>query len=364
MLKWFISKEYNNKKYSKQDMHEIYLDHIKNNITSVLLILFVIAMFELSLIIRSIIKVNLERPDLLYRFVSYIALFLASMAGIIAMDNLRKNENEKTVKIALRYSYMYVFVIALWAVVMSAVDMPVGGSAIVFLTVFSILPIFFMVSPKYVIGLEVIFGIFLILHNRTIDRLHTEVGFEINMMVFIVTDAIGIIRVNYIMCSNYIMRKELKDQSVIDALTGLGNRRALDIKAEAIQETAHPCTIVMLDVDDFKTINDTYGHNVGDESLAVIGSELESYFGHDDVFRYGGDEFTIITEKTAAETATLLELLNEKFAENDSKMKIRISAGVCAYNYKIRGKDNFANVDNALYQAKRNGKSQVKIYKM
>ena len=78
----------------------------------------------------------------------------------------------------------------------------------------------------------------------------------------------------------------------IDALTGVGNRLALRRDYDSYQ--GHEVTVVMLDLNDFKLINDTRGHEEGDRILQEIGKLLSDTFGKDNCYRYGGDEFLVI----------------------------------------------------------------------
>jgi diguanylate cyclase len=167
--------------------------------------------------------------------------------------------------------------------------------------------------------------------------------------------------------------KRLKEQqikSMQDALTKLGNRAAFDdyFAKEFVRYHHQPfdLAIVIMDLDDFKRINDTYGHTAGDKTLQVIANTLKKHV-HKDVFvgRYGGEEFVLIYSNIK-ETKLLAQLnqLREHIARlpfkfKNNKVSITASIGVT----HIRPGDNihiaFERADQSLYQAKDQGKNQV-----
>ncbi len=106
-----------------------------------------------------------------------------------------------------------------------------------------------------------------------------------------------------------------------DALTKLLNRHSYD---EFVAHPPLPCTVLLIDIDDFKHVNDTYGHAYGDEVLAKVGSLLLKVFGsHGLCYRTGGDEFTVVLEERLGETGALIARLEELIAaarEKDNRL--------------------------------------------
>lgn len=161
--------------------------------------------------------------------------------------------------------------------------------------------------------------------------------------------------------------------SITDELTGLANRREfqrkLENEIERAARYAQPLTLVMLDLDNFKAVNDTYGHPIGDRILVAYARDVFSVFRrHDTVARYGGEEFEILLPNTTAEGA--LHAL-EKIRSRARKVSIQedgqrielptFSAGVAVYQQDETAADFFARADAALYEAKRRGRNRVEF---
>jgi diguanylate cyclase (GGDEF)-like protein len=164
--------------------------------------------------------------------------------------------------------------------------------------------------------------------------------------------------------------QEQQAKSMQDALTKLNNRAAFDeyFDREIIlfHNENFELAIVVMDLDDFKRINDTYGHTAGDKTLQVISSKLKKHIGNEAfIARYGGEEFVLIF--SGVNQANLLEKLNKlrlqvaklPFKFKDNKVTITISMGAS----HIQKNDNvhmaFERADAALYQAKKKGKNTV-----
>jgi len=123
----------------------------------------------------------------------------------------------------------------------------------------------------------------------------------------------------------------------------------------------------MIDIDNFKIFNDTYGHAAGDQILIKIAEALyESTRNSDYVFRYGGEEFLIVLIETSkAEAYSIIERLRRKIQEKsiylqkDEKVKVTISAGVAMYNGHPDYEYLIKVADDALYRAKANGRNRI-----
>lgn len=159
---------------------------------------------------------------------------------------------------------------------------------------------------------------------------------------------------------------EIEKQAITDPLTGLGNsrrfREALSAELKRSDRTGRPFSIVFVDVDDFKDINDRIGHVEADYTLTAIGRALASQLrGSDLVCRWGGDEFIILLPETERQEAGVLaERLRASVADYDKCAGATISLGVACY--PVDGKDYdslVANADRALYVSKDRGKNVV-----
>ncbi len=164
-----------------------------------------------------------------------------------------------------------------------------------------------------------------------------------------------------------------------DELTGLRGRRALN---QALPKLGSRYTIAMLDVDHFKKFNDTYGHDIGDEVLQMVAAKMSQVTGGGKVYRYGGEEFTVLFPGKGTEQALPhLERLRESIADagftvrekrrpgkkppqarqgSDKKVAITVSIGVAQRNGQQRAPEAvIKSADQALYRAKKAGRNRV-----
>lgn len=164
--------------------------------------------------------------------------------------------------------------------------------------------------------------------------------------------------------------EEILRLSEIDGLTKLYNRKKLDALLDAEISRAGRKNgvfcIAIMDVDDFKKINDTYGHLVGDNKLRVISMALKNNFRKSDIAgRWGGEEFLIILPDTDLEAAQIVvERVRQAIEETScTKLpKMTVSFGVAEYSGSMQATELLNRADKALYQAKRTGKNQVCVY--
>jgi diguanylate cyclase (GGDEF)-like protein/PAS domain S-box-containing protein len=160
------------------------------------------------------------------------------------------------------------------------------------------------------------------------------------------------------------MNKILEKQSSTDSLTKLLNHRALYDKLNEIQRSKHDNNAIlsMMDLDDFKNINDTYGHLVGDEVLSDTAKILEKHAKNPDfVGRYGGEEFLMVMiGKTKEECNILLENIRKEIVDHFKKKNLEITISI---GYTIKQKESInewiKRADQALYHANKNGKNRV-----
>ncbi len=166
---------------------------------------------------------------------------------------------------------------------------------------------------------------------------------------------------------NERLLEESKRLAVIDPLTGLYNRRrvnqALSNEVERARRYGRPLSLIMLDIDGLKSINDDLGHPVGDEAIQTIAKIIKNQVRKTDLpGRIGGDEFVIVSPELDAEAAAkLAEDIVELAAERSVKeRRLGVSVGVAGWRPGFNSpKSLVQSADKALYRSKRSGGSQV-----
>jgi len=171
------------------------------------------------------------------------------------------------------------------------------------------------------------------------------------------------------------LAQKLAVQATIDSLTNIYNRRAFDEFAEKstlkAQREQQPISIIIMDIDFFKQVNDQYGHQVGDKVLQEFSLRLKSSLRQYDILaRYGGEEFTLLLPETNARTAMIIaEKLRVKIAkpvfclDNGAVLSVTSSFGVATSQGEVIDWQQLISLaDQALYHAKESGRNCVKLY--
>jgi two-component system, cell cycle response regulator len=164
---------------------------------------------------------------------------------------------------------------------------------------------------------------------------------------------------------------ELRSLSLVDNLTGLGNKRffwlQLETEMARTKRTGHSCVLMMVDLDNFKSLNDNFGHLEGDSFLEEFGRIIRDNIRSTDLpCRYGGDEFALVMPTTSVPDAIKTSRrLMEKVSKTLQKTSppISLSIGLAEYTPFSRGNANdfVRRADTALYEAKGAGKNQVRV---
>lgn len=173
---------------------------------------------------------------------------------------------------------------------------------------------------------------------------------------------------------NARLYKRLNQMANTDSVTGLPNRRALDERLQdewrLADQTGAPFSVVMMDLDGFKAVNDSFGHNVGDELLYSLFNFLAQRMRASDFLaRYGGDELTLVMRNTDLEAAQavtrkVIELMGEYSFPFPQKreMKLGITAGIAVYPFHANNPiDLLRAADSALYHAKKHRRGEFVI---
>ncbi len=168
--------------------------------------------------------------------------------------------------------------------------------------------------------------------------------------------------------------EELKVISMEDPLLGIGNRRAMEVDLQHTHASAirykHPYSVILLDLDYFKSYNDHYGHLAGDEALKGVSRVLKANIrGADRLYRYGGEEFLVLLPQIGtdgakiAATKMIEKVKDANFPHCKSPCQIiTISAGACSFSCDdevTSWKDMVKRADVRLYKAKEGGRNRV-----
>lgn len=169
------------------------------------------------------------------------------------------------------------------------------------------------------------------------------------------------------------LQAQLREQAIRDPLTGLYNRRFFDAALEReiarCKRQGHSLSIVMIDIDHFKQINDTYGHQAGDEVLRLLGAILNnSVRASDTACRFGGEEFLVLLPAAGPKVAyERAEQWRSAFSsmstlQNDGRTPATLSAGIATYPDNCeKPEDLVGYADASLYRAKENGRNRLVI---
>lgn len=192
--------------------------------------------------------------------------------------------------------------------------------------------------------------------------------------------AFAIIVVSYLVSIMILKRQQdlIQDtlsankKSKLDSLTGLYNHASfyeqLDQHIQDYNAERGNFCLVIIDIDEFKNINDTYGHNTGDEVLRILVKSINSTLPKEaGAFRYGGEEFTILIKCNVDKCMQLTDSILKEFKHLTQKeilIPVTASAGICFYDAQRFGakREFFAAADEALYIAKRSGKDTYVVW--
>jgi len=174
---------------------------------------------------------------------------------------------------------------------------------------------------------------------------------------------------------NALLFEKVQEAARIDEVTGLFNRRAFgelgDYEINRAKRLTHPISLTMVDLDNFKQVNDQFGHRVGDDVLREVARFCRDKLRNIDILgRYGGDEMVILMPETDAENAfTAMDRLRKLVDDTtivvgEKPFKIAASFGISSYYNEYPTLNEMMEMaDSALYQAKKDGKNCVRVYK-
>jgi diguanylate cyclase (GGDEF)-like protein len=207
----------------------------------------------------------------------------------------------------------------------------------------------------------------IIVSNQFIHYEHFALMISLALPVYVgVCTMLLILESSY--ADQYLIKKKLEISSVSDELTGAFNRYKLTEITDQKNErfiSNKDIFVLMLDIDYFKNVNDTYGHEAGDTILKCVAAEIKSQvYGRDYVIRWGGEEFVVIlVDYTTLEATRLAEKLRSTIENSGYGIcPITVSVGFSKYNKEENYHQVIDRADQALYYAKKHGRNQIVNY--
>lgn len=197
------------------------------------------------------------------------------------------------------------------------------------------------------------------------------------LIIFIIV-AILLLIIAIVFMSKYKMKQkhafELEKIAKTDPLTQLPNRRAvleqIEYETARFKRNAEPFTIVISDIDDFKAINDTYGHDAGDKVLTTLSNLMKNTIRKQDICaRWGGEEFLFLfpgTDKKGGKTISekiRKDIEKEKIEYKGSSLSITMTFGICTFSKELTIDECITRADKSLYEGKKLGKNRIVQYK-
>ncbi|MBR1638370.1 MAG: GGDEF domain-containing protein [Treponema sp.] len=329
-----------------------------SRIVSVIVMILELITFSVSFIFQ--VHAEVENPEIwiLHHRIAYVVLFLSALQ-LFFYSFKHSPEKDCFNHFFLNLSIgLFLFVLIVFAMYISILDYILDEQIMVFITLELFLACLFMIKPVISIPSIILsFAVFFLLmvKYRGITPA-TLINYPILLIFFLVVNITHYqqyLRIAKRTVVGHALAEQLRRASLYDPLTKLKNRNALRIDSDNALNSE--VILMLIDIDDFKSYNDNYGHNYGDELLSKFGKNLQDSFGEDFCYRYGGDEFLVMIPDISEED------FKKKLDACIQNIDCKFSGGY-TINSVLSSKEihDFINkADTALYKAKRNGKNQV-----
>ena len=303
--------------------------------------LLLIIALELFMVGYGILNFEFSDPRRIAYFSGYIILIVFSLVALVI--NRLCNAKQKNLRLATWVTTIYSVFLVCWGAVISGLDVVGGGYIVTFLTLLAAMGAVIAFRPYAFLLIEVLSTGIMLATAACFGVFPLEMPFWLNLDIFLLVAFVVEARNYQSSCKQYRMTNQLQELANKDGLTKVLNRRSLDrYIGELIQE------------------GKTFTFSLMDASLVLLADSLSSAFG-DRVFRYGGDEFAIVSFEGTEEVARKIAEINETLGSLENRFILALSAGICLVEDEPDEKKIFEKADAALYQAKQEGKSKSVI---
>lgn len=295
----------------------------------------------------------------------YLGALLYSVLAVVVFSRLKKDSLAAQLMIYLSMSLLFLFA--------AFVNLnKVEYNATTFVVLLVLTPMFMIDKPYFMtIELGVATAVFLVWMRGIKPDTVWQVDM-VNAITFTVVGSFLNIIANALRIREFVLTRQIRIQKDTDEMTGLRNKGSLtrEINEYLADGAADKGLLFVLDVDRFKSINDTYGHDVGDSVIVQLGRYLGAGFTGDEITgRFGGDEFILFirntddTEAARRIAGDIVAGVSESVALPDEEQKISISVGIAVYRGQEKNySELFKKADVALYQAKADPDTRFRVF--
>ena len=340
---------------------ELIQENTKKKYPFLLAILLSTVIFELVLSIRGFLFFDLGHIKHQMYLVCYLFLLLVSAESLVFLLLWRKRE--KYSRLLVAHNYMYTVCILVWAALVSCIDYTANGDSgvMVFVMIGLAIGAIMRIRPGWYILVMALCTAGMLAGILRYAERSVSGGFLINLLVYLILAWWTCLQSYHLGMRELKAKQTLVKLSATDQLTGLYNRRSLDAYLAQCCDAAQPVQVIMIDLDDFKKINDTIGHVAGDDYLILVAERLKDVFG-EHCYRFGGDEFVVITALSADQAAARIGEVDQAISRAAQDTALHLSAGICSITEGSTPYEVLTHADKALYQAKKEGKACSTVY--
>lgn len=285
----------------------------------------------------------------------------------------------KKTSLARVITFIYLTLYLLFLVVITFLQAANSGSIYSMASTLLWVPVIFMVSFLFLSNKQAIFsaiGIYCLmllllflahadvfaLKNTMLQALLLNAALSQGVCIFCL---LGVVKLKMTKVASELRAEKMEKAANIDGLLGIGNRRMLQHKLNVLATDYTPFSLLLIDIDHFKAINDTHGHLVGDDILRELTQSMENSLRPEDIIgRWGGEEFLVIANGAELETAEMLaQRIREGVIQHNFTTvgRVTVSIGVAQFHPDKSISHTFSTADKALYKAKNAGRNRVVV---